>query len=254
MAKIFTKDKEKETVEEKFEGFFDSQDSAEGFQDINQETMAIPFLKIAQQLSPALKSNKPEFIEGLKIGEFYNSVTKEIYGDTIEMVVGKFERIYTEWLPGRKGFVGYHSPEEAEDMATEKTFGKWKVGENLLQENYIYYILIGGHEHEGVMIQSLTSTQIKKAKAWNRQLTTHIMPNKQKALPYYLRWNLKTVEEHKDDNDWFGISINFAGLVDEQQYLTVKQERTMIADKTVDFAQIEDSSNNAEDEDGDVEY
>jgi len=258
MAKIFTKgDQPKEEVKDQFESFFDANDTAEGFQDINSETMAIPFVKIAQQLSPAMKESKPEYIPGLKQGQFYNSVTKEIYGDKIQVVVGKFDRIYTEWLPKRKGFVGYHTPEEAEDLADDKTFGKWKRSNgNLLQENYVYYVVLIGHEHEKVMIMSLTSTQIKKAKAWNRNLTTTVMPNGVAALPYYLRWDLGTVEEHKDGNDWFGVTINFAGLVDEGQYTLVKEERTMIEHKKVDYAQIEDSSSsNVEDaEDGDVDY
>jgi len=257
MAKIFTKgDQPKEEVKDQFESFFDANDTAEGFQDINSETMAIPFIKIAQQLSPAMKSNKPEYIEGLKLGQFYNSVTKEIYGTKIGVVAGKFDRIYTEWLPKRKGFVGYHTPDEALALADDTTFGKWKrENGNLLQENYVYYVVVLGHEHEKIMIISLTSTQIKKAKAWNRNLTTTVMPNGVTALPYYLKWELETVEEHRDDNDYFGLSINYKGLVDESHYNLVKEERTMIEHKKVDFAQIEDNSQSVEDaEDGDVDY
>jgi len=255
MAKIFGKTEE---VKEEFKGFFDQNDTADGFEGINSETMAIPWLKIAQTLSPAMKENKPEYIEGLKVGDFYNSVTKEIYGSEVQMVVGKFDRGYVEWLPKRKGFVASHTVEEAEEIATDHTFGKWKIGENILQENYVYFVILLGHENDGVMIMSLSSTQIKKAKAWNKQLTTYIMKNGEKALPYYLKWRINTVEEHKEDNDWYGIAINGQGLItDESLYLAVKDERKLIEHKRVDYAQIDDTSSkvmNAESEDGDVDY
>lgn len=243
---------------EEVKSFFNEEDSAKGFEDIDSSTMAIPFLKIAQSLSPEMKSNKAEHIQGLELGDIFNNVTQEIYakeGESIGIIIGQFEHMYIEWLPKRQGFVGYHTPEHAEKIATDLTFGKWKIKENLLQENYVYYILIEGHEHEGVLIMSLASTQIKKAKALNKRLTSYKMKNGKKALPYYLRWSLKTIEEHKDDNDWFGVSVNLIGVIeDEQQYISVKKERKLIENKRVDFAQLEapvDSHSDSEDEDVD---
>ena len=85
--------------------FFDAEDGREGFEDIDSSTIAIPFLRIAQQLSPQLNERKPEYIPGLAHGDFFNSVTKDVYGKEMEIVVAKFEHVYVEWLPDRGGLV-----------------------------------------------------------------------------------------------------------------------------------------------------
>lgn len=218
----------------------EAEDNMEGFGDINSSTMAIPFLKLAQDLTPQTKKTKPEYIEGLEVGELFNSVTGEIYGTHLEVIIVKFERVYIEWLPNRGGFVGYHSPEVAEEMADDMTFGKWKTREgNDLVEYYAYYILINGHEIEGPLVMSLTSTAIKTAKSLNRAMTTHIMANGKRAMPFYLIYNVDSVLQTKGANDFFGYKFSFKEYINEEQYALVGTERLALPDKPVDYAQLE---------------
>lgn len=53
---------------------------ARGKENITRSDMQLPRLAIAQQLSPALDPDKPEYIDGLKLRDLYNTVTQEIYG------------------------------------------------------------------------------------------------------------------------------------------------------------------------------
>jgi len=229
-----------------------AEDNLDGFEEINAATMAIPFIKLAQKLTPETKKNKAQFIRGLEEGNFFNSVTKEIYGDEVNLIVLKFERIYIEWLPKREGFVDYHSVERAEQIAEDKTFGKWKTKSgNLLQENYVYFVLAEDHVDEGPAVLSLSSTQIKKAKEWNRLMTTHIMDNGRRALPYYIVWNVSTVPMTNDQGDWFGLSITFDRYINKNEYEVLQPERKALPDKRVDYAQIEGRVD--EDADGDEE-
>lgn len=176
----------------------EANDTMEGFEDLTAQTMSIPFIKLAQALTPETNKNKDVYIEGLENGMFFNSSTKEILGEVFQFVILKFERLYIEWLPNRGGFAGYHSPENAERLAVDKTFGKWTTEEgNSLQEYYTYFGLIIGHEKEGVVILSLASSAIKQAKNLNRLMTTHIMDNGQRAKPYYLVWNVKAMHMEK---------------------------------------------------------
>jgi len=241
---------------EAMKSFFSAEDTAKGFEDIDQSTMAIPFLKIAQALSPEMKENKPEYIPGLKLGDMFNNVTQEIYGKEINIIIGKFEHGYTEWLPMRKGFVGNHTVEEAISLAEDKTFGKWKTAEgNILQENYVYYVIVEGREEQGVLIMLLSSSQIKKAKKLNKILTSYVMPNGEKAMPYYLRWNVKTVEEHKDENDWYGYSFTCLGLIqNEKQYLAVKEERKLIDTRVVDYSNMIEDHTSEDSDEGDTGF
>ena len=234
--------------------FFEKSDSLEGFEDISTQTMAIPFIRVLQTLSPQLNKKKPEFIEGAQEGMFFNSVTKEVYGPNVSVIVLKFERIFIEWLPDRGGLVNYHSPEHAEEIATDKSkFGSWKTKTgNLLQENYVYYIIIVGRETEGVAVLPLTSTGIKTAKGWNRLMTTHVMDNGRKALPFYLVWALETEYRENDQGNWYVPIVRIKNYITEKQYAIITPERKMLPSRQVDYAQLAAPESN-EDEDKEVE-
>lgn len=47
---------------------------------IAQEDMKMPRLAIAQGMSPAMQPGKPEYIDDLKLGQLFNSLTGEVYG------------------------------------------------------------------------------------------------------------------------------------------------------------------------------
>ena len=243
------------TNKEKLDFIDEAKDTMEGFEEVNAQTMAIPFLKLAQDLTPQTKKLKLEYIEGLEVGQFFNSVTGEIYGTHIEIIILKFERIYIEWLPSRGGFVGYHSPENAERLADDLTFGKWKTREgNDLVEYYAYYILVSGDEEDGPIIMSLASTAIKTAKALNRMMTTHALTKengtpildangKQKrARPYYLVYNVDAVPQTKGANDFFGYKFVFKDYITEEQDKLISKERDTLPNKTVDYALIDDKT------------
>jgi hypothetical protein len=225
-----------------YEYLNDANDSMEGFGEVNTQTMAVPFLKLAQDLTPQMKKTKPCYIEGLQLGDFFNDVTGEIYGTHIQLVVLNFERIYLEWLPNRVGLVGYHSPENAQNIATDLTFGKWKHDNNLLNEYYTYYIVLGGHEQEGVMIYSLTSTGIKIAKTLNRLMTTHIMDNGKTAKPYYLLYDVTSHLTPKGENEYYAPKFVFNSYITKEQHQIVAEERLALPDKSIDYAQIADHS------------
>lgn|SRR5574340_283809 len=215
-------------------------DDLSGFQQITRDTLSIPFVRILQKLSPQLDKQKPEYVEGAEEGMFYNTITRTVYGPHLRVVVGSFERVFIEWRPNRGGLVGYHTPENAERIAADKTFGKWTTEDgNLLQENYVYMVLIEGHEEEGVCVLSLASSMIKVARAWNRLMTTHIMPGGAKALPYYLVWDVKSEYAKNDKGTWYKPNITFAGYVSEMQYTKIKGERKALPSKTVDYKQLE---------------
>lgn len=215
-------------------------DDWKGFEQITRDTMSIPFVRVLQKLSPQLDKQKPEYVEGATEGDFFNTITRTVYGKKLRIICGNFEQVFIEWRPNRGGLVGYHTKEHAEAIAADKTFGKWTTEDgNLLQENYVYMVLIEGHENEGICVLSLASSMIKEARAWNRLMTTHIMPNGQKALPYYLVWDVTSEPVKNDKGSWYKPKIVWAGYVNEEQYTKVKNERKALPSKTVDYKQLE---------------
>lgn len=221
----------------------EAEDSFEGFEEVTTQTMSIPFVKLAQQLTPHANKKKPEYIDGLEEGMFFMTPGDILLGEEFNFIILKFERVYIEWLADRGGFVGYHTPENAANIATDKTFGKWKTAEgNDLQEYYTYYGLIEGREHEGPVIMSLTSTAIKTAKDLNRIMTTHIMDDGNKAMPYYLVFTVEANHIEKGANDWYVPKFRFDHYINEKQYEIVTGDRKALPNQQVDFALIEDKS------------
>ena len=228
-------------------GFVDEADNMEGFGDVNSTTIAVPFLQVLQKGSPQVNEKKPEYMSEAKVGDIINTVTKENYGSSINLIILKFEHMYTEWKPNRGGFVSAHDIGNAERIAIDKTFGKWKTAEgNDLSENYTYCVLNADNIDEGLMVMTLASTNIKKAKELNRMMTSHIMDDGQRAKPYYLIYNFHTEYKTKDEYDWYGLNFKFKEYINESHYNIIKPERKALPSRTIDYAQIEDTSNKSE--------
>jgi hypothetical protein len=222
----------------KFDYFTEESQGLAGFEKITNDTMSIPFLRYAQDGSPQLKKTKPEYIEGLKPGQYFNSVTKKIHGDKARVIVLGFDHVYTEWKPNRGGFVSIHDVGNAQKLAVNpQDFKGWETSEgNELNETYMYYVLIEGHEGEGIAVLSLSSSNIGPAKAWNRQMMTTMMPDGRKAMPHWITWDLSTMIASNDQGEWYKVKIDFAGFITKAQYQKVLPEReTIPATNQIEF-------------------
>jgi hypothetical protein len=62
-------------------------DQKEGLESITRKDMTIPRLALAQALSPQVTDGDPNKIEGLKPGDLFNPVTRQIYGTRVEFQV-----------------------------------------------------------------------------------------------------------------------------------------------------------------------
>ena len=71
-------------------------DAAKGAQNISQEDLALPFLKILGQLSPEVNKRDGKYVDGAEPGKIINTVTNELY-DTIQVIPAHYKRQYIEW-------------------------------------------------------------------------------------------------------------------------------------------------------------
>jgi hypothetical protein len=61
-----------------------------GMEDVSQQDVAMPRVGLCQSGSPERKRNEAKYIEGLEEGNFFNTTTKEIYGDRIRVIPIRF--------------------------------------------------------------------------------------------------------------------------------------------------------------------
>lgn len=232
----------------------------EGYEGINLETMSIPFIKLLQTLSPQLSKKKPEFIAEAEEGVLFNTISEEMYGKSLRIVVGKFERYYIEWGDKRGVFVETHDPAEFERtimpslIRDEKNKLVNPNNKHTFVETYIYYVVMPDHMEEGVCILSLSSSGIKEAKKLNRKLMSTMIPGTtRRALPHFMVWNADVVDMSNDSGDWFGLKFNFNAFVNKEQLELVVEERKALPNKAVDYAQLGETTSEEKSEE-EVKY
>lgn len=246
-----TEDAKARPTAEEFGHLFD--DGLGGFDGLNAATIALPFIRVLQDMSPQVKPRNAEYVEGAAAGMFYNNVNNDTYESPLRVVVGRFERYYIEWRPNRGGFVGAHSVELVEKMLAD---GKLILDDdnkitndagNLFQDTYVYFVLMPDFLEDGVCIVSLSSTQLKEARKWNRLLTTTYLPNGQRALPHFMVWEIATIPMSNDKGEWFGIKVKQDGFVDKTTFEAVNTGRKELPPSSnIDLRALEDGSGAAD--------
>ena len=74
----------------------DFEGDASGFEDMGQDDLALPFLRILTNMSPEISS-----VDNAKPGMIFNSVTGELFDGTkgIQVIPCAYVRQYIEWAP-----------------------------------------------------------------------------------------------------------------------------------------------------------
>jgi hypothetical protein len=164
-------------------------DGSEGKENIGREDLAIPRLALAQKMSPEIDPEQPDrFIEGLKIGDLFNTQTKEIYGP------GPLEFAVLYIAPPK--YIEFNSPEPNSgvkdmDVPHDDPRTHWTKnakGESVkpLATKFYNFVIILLPSMELIGL-SFKSTGLKTAKTLNTLIT-----NRKKAPIYAGKYMLGT--------------------------------------------------------------
>lgn len=169
---------------------------------LSQEELELPFLKLAQKGTGQVDEDNPTFIKGLKPGQFFNTVSSEIYDEEeIKVQVHGYFQNYTIWK-GPKGsgtYNGSMTPEEFREF--EKTTKLTRDGGDMVQtvegedlrytDTRNFIISLPEHVEDGIMLYPLSSTGCKVARKWNT-LNNGRRAGGRPARRYATIWALKT--------------------------------------------------------------
>ena len=74
-------------------------DDAKGFDNMTQEDLALPYVRILGQLSPQVTQGDAKYMEDAKPGMIYNTVTNELYDGKvgIKVIPCYYKKDYPEW-------------------------------------------------------------------------------------------------------------------------------------------------------------
>src|ERR1035437_4670134 len=70
-----------------------------GMENVEQGDLLLPRLGLCQALSPHKRKSHALYIEGLEEGQLFNTVTKEIYGEELEVIMLFFFKNRIKYFP-----------------------------------------------------------------------------------------------------------------------------------------------------------
>ena len=198
-------------------------DANQGTQNISQEDLALPFLKILGQLSPEVNKRDGKYVEGAEPGKIINTVTNALY-DTINVIPVFYKRQYIEWQD--RGTTGSGAPvaihDADSDIVNQTTRGK-DYKDRLPNGNYLdntasHFVLTVGDNPSTALI-SMKSTQLKVSRKWNSMMMGIKMQGKNGLFtpPTYSHiYQLSTVQMSNDKGTWFGWDVSKVGPVTDK--------------------------------------
>ena len=189
-------------------------DAHSGLENISQEDLATPRLKVLMQLSPEL-----EELENAKAGMIYNTVTNDLYDGSkgIRVLPCAYQRQYVEWADRGQGSSG--APVNVYDASSDiltKTTRDENRKDRLDNGNYIetcgnhYVLLVTDDGDANPALITMKSTQMKKSRKWNSMLLNLKIKGKNglftpPSFSHYYR--LKSVKEGNDKGSWYGWEV-----------------------------------------------
>ena len=197
-------------------------DANQGAQNISQEDLALPFLKILGQLSPEVNKRDGKYVEGAEPGKIINTVTNELYDD-IDVIPCHYKRQYVEWQDRGTSTgapVAIHDADSdiVSQTTRDKTYKDRLPNGNYLENTANHFVLLCG-KNPGTALISMKSTQLKVSRKWNSMMMGIKMQGKNGLFtpPTYSHiYNLKTVQMSNDKGTWFGWDVSKKGSVTQK--------------------------------------
>ena len=196
-------------------------DANKGSQNISQEDLALPFLKVLGQLSPEVNKRDGKYVEGAEPGKIINTVSNELYM-SINVLPVFYKRQYIEWQDRGASTGAPVAIHEADsDILSQTTRGK-DYKDRLPNGNYLdntasHFVLVLGDNPSTALI-SMKSTQLKVSRKWNSLMMGIKLQGKNGLFtpPTYSHiYNLSTVQMSNDKGTWFGWEVEKMGPVED---------------------------------------
>jgi hypothetical protein len=192
--------------------------------------MQIPFVRVAQSLSPQLNKKKGEYIDGLETGDAYNTLTSERWaGETGLVVVPCYQTTkYLEFVPRTMGggFRGEIGPNDPILQRTSRDGSKEILpnGNELVKSDQHFCLIVGEDGMTQPVVIDMKSTQLKVSRRWKTQIAMQKIKHPGTGAiitpPVFATlWRLNTVEETNDKGDFYNWAVEKVGTVESRDLL-----------------------------------
>ena len=199
-------------------------DAGFGNENITQEDLALPFLKILSGLDPLLDE-----LEKARKGDIYNTVTGDLYkgAEGIKVIPCAYQRRFIEWAPRGSGSgapVNIYTPDEKRPKTerSKEDNREYVIGGDgtYIEDTAQHYVLVLDDEGNATpALIAMKSTQLKKSRKWNSMIQGRMATNKEGrpfVMPRFSHiYKLSAVKEENSKGSWHGWAVALEGQVED---------------------------------------
>jgi len=217
-------------------------DAHQGFENVKQDSMALPILKLLQNGSGEAQKRNQNYVEGAEPGMLFNTVTKRLYDGAkgIHVIPCHYKLEYQEWSDfgtgsGRPEKI-YPDTSDIKSKTTEDPSGKDRLpnGNYILTVGNHFVLIVDGDVAETALI-SMSSSQGKVSRKWNSMMMSIVLEGQKGTYtpPSFSHvYKLTTVLNSGKGNQWYGYNVSKVGPVtDEKIYKRAKSFYESLAAK-----------------------
>lgn len=217
--------------------------SAEGTEGIGRDDLQMPRLAIAQAMSPQKLEGNSAYIEGLKLGDMFNTLSGEIYGKgPLEFIIVRRDNPRWVEFDEERNMVDPNVP--LGDSRTEWTTND--KGERVppIATQFYDYVIVLADSGETLAL-SMSKTNIKAAKKLNGLIKMRMPP-----VPLYARrFTIETANETNEHGTFGVFVVKSAGtpgvpnsdlVKDREQFEILKAIHTSFKDTVLNIDRRDD--------------
>ena len=200
-------------------------DAKLGFENIDQESLALPILKLLQNGSGEAQKRNANYVEGAEPGMFFNTVTRKLYdGDKgIQVIPCHYRLEDQEWADfgtgsGRPENI-YPASSDILSKTTKDANGKDRLPNgNYIQKTSQHFVIITDGSSAETALISMYSSQSKVSRKWNSMMMSITKNGKDGPYtppPFSHYYKISSVENTGKGNQWYGYNIVKVGEVSD---------------------------------------
>lgn len=191
---------------------FLKQGPARGNESVNADDLVIPRIELVQSISPCRKKNDPAYIPGIEEGDFFNNVTREIYGKEITVVPVFFKKEFLLWKDRTKGGGYKGAYATAQEAAQERDMLPDSADIEIADtpQHFVIVIHEDGRMEEAVL--SMAKSKAKVSKQWNSIIRMN------EGDRFSRQYKLSSTEDKSDKGAYFNFRVACTGFVSEDMY------------------------------------
>ncbi len=228
MANAVAAKKKQEVASADLMSMFEEQSGA-GLENLTQDDLALPFIKILSGLDPILDER-----EDARKGDIYNTVTGQVYKGKsgIKVVSCAFQKRFIQWAPRGQGSgaplnifsPGETMPKTERSSEDNKDYVVGGDGDYIEETHQHFVLVVNDDGTAETALIAMKSTQLKKSRKWNSMAAAAqekgANGNVFSPPRYAYVYELKTVSEENSKGSWHGWEISREGLIDSQALFT----------------------------------